>query len=127
MLAAANRSVSRNDQGSFTFAVLITLCQVSTSALKNAAVSASVAVLTSADRLPRRLITSGSLSAALMSAWSLVTIACGVFGGATSANQVTTTKPGTVSLIVGTPGKFFIGCSVASPSARIVPAWISLP
>src|SRR4029079_14999346 len=106
---------------------LMTLCQVSISDLKNAAVSASEVVVTSADNFPSLSFTPGSLSASLISACSLSMIGCGTLGGATSANQVTTTKPGTVSLIVGTPGKFFIGCSVASPSARIVPAWISLP
>ncbi len=62
-----------------------------------------------------------------MSACSLATMACGTFGGATSANQVTTTKPGTVSFTVGTPGSDASGFSVASPSARIVPARISAP
>src|SRR4029077_2401032 len=87
---------------SLTFAVLMTFFQVSTSCLKNAAVSASDTVDTSADKFSRRFFTSGSFSASLMSAWSLSTIACGTLGGATMANQVTTTKPGTVSLITGT-------------------------
>ena len=100
----------------------MTLCQVSTSALKKAAVSASDAVATSADRLSSFFFTSGSLSASLMSACSLSTIACGIFGGATSANQVTTTKPGTVSLWSARPETPPCGFSVASPSARIVPA-----
>src|ERR1700687_5213470 len=93
-----------------TFAVLMTLCQVSISALKNAAVSASDAVATSADRFSSFFLISGSPSASLMSAWSLLMMACGTFGGATSANQVTTTNPGTVSFTVGTPGSEASGC-----------------
>src|SRR5665213_4140929 len=112
---------------SLTFADLMTSCQVSTSCLKKAAVSASEPVETSADRLPSSFTTPGSRNASLMSVCSLSTIACGVFGGATSANQVTTTKPGTVSLMTGTPGNAASGLSVARPSARMVPPWTSLP
>ena len=54
-------------------------------------------------------------------------IGCGTLGGATSANHVTTTKPGTVSFTTGTPGSEASGFSVASPSARMVPALISAP
>src|ERR1700730_11939429 len=91
---------------------LITPCQRSISWLVNSAAAAVVPPTGSADRSARRLAMSGCRKASLMSALILAAIACGVFGGATTANQADDTNPGSVSAMVGTSGSDFMRRSV---------------
>ena len=64
-------------------------------------------------------------SASLMSALILSTIACGVFGGATTANHAANSKPGSVSAIVGTSGSEAMRLGVATPSSLSFPPFTS--
>src|SRR5215471_10611976 len=78
----------------------------------NSAAAAVVPPTGSADRSASRLAMSGWRKASLMSALIFAAIACGVFGGATTANQADDTNPGSVSAIVGISGNDVMRCSV---------------
>ena len=60
-----------------------------------------------------------------MSALILSTIAGGVLGGATTANQAADSKPGSVSAIVGTSGSDAIRLGVATANSLSWPALTS--
>src|SRR5262249_39287676 len=110
---------------SFTLAALITLFQRSTSARMNAAVSDTEPPTGSAERSARRLRTSGSRTASAISVLILPTIAAGVFGGATTANQAEDAKPGSVSAMVGTSGSALMRFSVPTAISLSFPLFTS--
>ena len=59
-----------------------------------------------------------------VSSWMRVASSGGIFAGPRMPTQATDSNPGSTSAIAGTSGSAGLRSRLATPSARILPAWI---
>src|SRR5215469_11940429 len=115
---------STQGQSGLIAAETMVSCQRSVSSFRKTAVSVGELPTGATDNSRMVLATSGSRSASATADESWAAIGVGVRGGATMANQVSETNPGSVSVTVGTSGSPGKRLFVAMPSARNLPLLI---
>ena len=105
-------------------AVATRLRHLSVSFAMKAANSAGAAATGVAPSSFRRCAMSASCTMRRVSCWMRVATSGGIFAGPRMPTQATDSKPGSTSAIAGTSGSAALRSRLATPSARILPAWI---